>query len=115
MTFAVLAVVVFVFGDFQYFRLIFIDSIIFHFFPKMLFFILLANLPAGFSWFYVLVLPLLLRIPAVMTVNSKYTRLYFLTQIFEKTKTQGEKNSELKVKTQQIGRRFKKILQRLTI
>ena len=27
-----------------------------------------------------------------------YLRLYFLTQIFEKTKTQDEKNSKLKVK-----------------
>ena len=29
-------------------------------------------------------------------------RLYFLTQIFEKTKTQGEKNSRLKVKTKEV-------------
>ena len=38
---------------------------------------------------------------------SRYARLYFSTQISEKTKTQGEKNSKLKVKTQQIGRNFR--------
>ena len=32
-----------------------------------------------------------------------YSRLYILTHIFEITQTQGDNNSKLKVKTQQIG------------
>ena len=36
-------------------------------------------------------------------VRTTRAGFIFLTHIFEKTKTQGEKNSKLEVKTQQIG------------
>ena len=35
--------------------------------------------------------------------NTLISRLYFLTSIFQKTQTQGEKNSKLKEKTQHFG------------